>query len=124
MEIRNRTYSYKEIKKKQTSNFGGWSAYFKLYAKFLAKTREESAMMKLVPLHGRIWMHLSMLLQVTFKPLKQFYSVVTTIEGRYRVIDGEFVNDTVTKSVRHKIFGMYLEVVDELSAADLKELVD
>jgi len=62
------------------------------------------------------------------KPLGQFFTVLTVIEGKYKVtvINGNttFGNDTIVKSKTYKVFGVpYFYHKTQLTQADIQELI-
>ncbi len=120
--FKNRIIKYKEINNKLTQSFGGWVAYFKLYVQFLNKMVEYRDL-GFRP-HVRLWMHVSMFMQVLFKPLKQFYTRTTVTAGKFKVVDGVFENISVTKKVHLRLFNLYFwSYTDTLSDADIAELL-
>lgn len=105
-----------EVKNTSTQTFGGFKAYLKLYFSNLELIKNTPKV--------TIFTHLNLLLQCVFKPLKQFYSYTTKINGCYSIINGNFKNESLKKIIIYKLFNLPIFVSSsELTNEDIKELL-
>lgn len=100
-----RREKYSEIKNRSTSNYGGYKMYFKLYREIIQQAKQHR---KILNTKQQLQMFLIFLFKTPWwlvvKPLGQFFSVLTIIEGKYNVINGVFTNETIIKSKSFKLF--------------------
>ncbi len=94
-----------ENKSTNTQNFGGYIMYFKLFSKFIEQYKIHKSLMKW---YQRIWCLISMVLQMIFKPLKQFYSYKNIILCKYRTSNETSFILSYKRITYYRLFGVTL----------------
>jgi len=124
-----RSDKYHEIKSRYTQHYGGYIMYFKLVKQLFKQFKIVKPTLTTFQYYRGIFF--AILYSPWFlliKPLGQFFSVLTVIEGKYKVtvINGDttFGNDTVIKSKTYKVFGIpYFYCQPDLNETDIQELI-
>jgi hypothetical protein len=123
-----RTDKFCEINNCSTHNPGGYRMYFKLFTELINKIElTKSVLTKSQYCKIMLIAYLKFPWWCIVKPLGQFFTVLTEINGKYKVteINGviTFGNDTVVKSKTYKLFGVtYFYYQTDLTQEDIQEL--